>query len=108
MPRRLSLATLLGLIATAVLSFGLTAGAAPRGASGDDEIAAAKQRLADIRMKAGSAYEAHDNAVVKLAELDDEIAATAGSRNSSSRASHGSRTPTTIIRSAGLTVSSVA
>ena len=56
MPRRLSLAILLGLITTAVLSFGITAGAAPGGGTlGDDETAAAKQRLAEIRTKAGSA-----------------------------------------------------
>jgi peptidoglycan DL-endopeptidase RipA len=77
MSRRLSLVMLFGLITTAVLSFGLSGGAgAQSAASVDDEMAAAKQRLADLRMEAGSAYEAHDNAVLQLAELDEAIAAS--------------------------------
>ncbi len=77
MSRRLSLVMLFGLITTVVLSFGLSGGAAAQSeAPVDDEVGAAQQRLADLRMEAGSAYEAHDSAVLQLAELDEEIAAT--------------------------------
>ena len=77
MSRRLSLVMLFGLITTVVLSFGLSGGAAAQSeAPVDDEIGAAQQRLADLRMEAGSAYEAHDSAVLQLAKLDEEIAAT--------------------------------
>jgi peptidoglycan hydrolase CwlO-like protein len=72
MPDRLKLGILLGLIIVAVFSFGLSAGAAPEQ---EDEVAAAQRRLAEMRMEAGSAYEAHDNAVFQLNELDEEIVA---------------------------------
>jgi cell wall-associated NlpC family hydrolase/peptidoglycan hydrolase CwlO-like protein len=68
---------LLGLIAAAVLSFGLSAGAAPDGASGESELEAAQRHLAELRIEEAAARAAHDDAVIQMGELETQIAATA-------------------------------
>ena len=76
MLRRLNLVVLLGLVVGAVFVFGLTAGAQTGADPGGNEVEEAQQRLAELRMDAGAAYEAHGNAVFQLGDLDQEIAAT--------------------------------
>ena len=76
MLRRLNLVVLLGLVVGAVFVFGLTAGAQTGADAGGNEVEEAQQRLAELRMDAGAAYEAHGNAVFQLGDLDQEIAAT--------------------------------
>lgn len=76
MLRRVNLVVLLGLIVGTVFAFGLTAGAQTGSDPAGNEVEEAQQRLAELRMDAGAAYEAHGNAVFQLGELDGEIAAT--------------------------------
>ncbi|MDP9455047.1 MAG: hypothetical protein M3Q60_04505, partial [Actinomycetota bacterium] len=75
MLRRGNLLVFLGLIVGAVFIFGLTAGAQTTTDTEEDEVGEAQQRLAELRIDAGAAYEAHSDAVFKLSELDGEIAA---------------------------------
>ena len=75
MLRRANLLVLFGLIVGAVFIFGLTAGAQTKAETGEDEVGEAQRKLAELRMGAGAAYEAHGNAVFQLSELDEEIAA---------------------------------
>ena len=75
MLRRVNLLVLFGLIVGAVFIFGLTAGAQPTTNTGEDEFGDAQQRLAEFRMDAGAAYEAHSDAVFQLSELDGQIEA---------------------------------
>ena len=76
MPRRVHLIAFLGVTIMLVFATGLSAAAAP---GADDirstkaEIAAAQERLAEIRMEAGAAHAEYDNALFRMNELNVKI-----------------------------------
>ena len=75
MPRRASLIVFLGLAVALVLVTGISAGAQ----SGDvqearDEVAAAQDRLADIRMEVSAAEAAYNNSLYEMNQLNEQIA----------------------------------
>src|SRR3712207_404632 len=76
MPRRVHLIAFLGVTTMLVFATGLSAAAAP---GADDirstkaEIAAAQERLAEIRMEAGAAHAEYDNALFRMNELNVKI-----------------------------------
>jgi peptidoglycan DL-endopeptidase RipA len=76
MPKRLGLIVLFGIATMLVLAGGITAGAAPSDEvqSKEAEIAAAQERLMEIRMEAGIANEAYSNALYEMNQLNGEIA----------------------------------
>src|ERR671912_483146 len=75
MPRRVRFILFFGVVAMLVLATGISAGASP----GDDivaaeEVAAAQERLMEIRLEAGTAHEEYSNALFEMNELNGEIA----------------------------------
>ena len=76
MPRRVRLIAFLGVTIMLVFTTGLSAAAAP---GADDirstkaEIAAAQERLTEIRMEAGVAHAEYDNALFRMNELNVKI-----------------------------------
>ena len=76
MPRRVSLIVFLGFVTTLVLTTGISAGA-QSGAdiqSKEAEIAAAQERLMEIRSEQSAALAAYDAALHKMNDLNGQIA----------------------------------
>lgn len=61
------------LCSVVVLSFGLSASAQESVGQKQAEVAAAQERLAQIRLQAGSSYEAYNNAVFQLEALETHV-----------------------------------
>ena len=75
MPRRVTLIVFLGFVAALVLTTGISAGAAPGEVrSTEAEIAAAQERLMEIRTEQSSAQAAYDAALYKMNDLNEQIA----------------------------------
>jgi peptidoglycan DL-endopeptidase RipA len=75
MPRRVRLIMFLGVITMLVLATGISAGATPDGdiQSTEAEIAAAQERLMEIRTEASAAHGEYDNALFRMNELNVKI-----------------------------------
>lgn len=79
MPKRVSFMMFLGIVSTIVFATGISAGAAPQDGTQaeQEEVASAQDRLSEIQTEASASYEAYNNALFQLNELDKEIDATA-------------------------------
>ena len=80
MPRRLRFIMVFGVVGMLVLATGISAGAAPGTSVGatEDEISAAQDRLAEIRMDVGAAQAKYSNALYNMNELNGKIALVTG------------------------------
>ena len=78
MPRRASLFVFLGLAIALVFVTGISAGAEPDGGirAKKADVAAAQDRLTEIRMEAGSAEAAYNNALYEMNQLNGQITRT--------------------------------
>jgi peptidoglycan DL-endopeptidase RipA len=78
MPRRASLFVFLGLAIALVFVTGISAGAEPDGSirSKKADIAAAQDRLMEIRLEASSAEAAYNNALYEMNQLNGQITRT--------------------------------
>jgi peptidoglycan DL-endopeptidase RipA len=78
MPRRASLFVFLGLAIALVFVTGISAGAEPDGSirSKKADIAAAQDRLVEIRLEASSAQAAYNNALYEMNQLNGQITRT--------------------------------
>ena len=78
MPRRAGLFVFLGLAIALVLVTGISAGAEPDGTirAKQADIAAAQDRLMEIRLEAGSAEAAYNNALYEMNQLNGQITRT--------------------------------
>jgi peptidoglycan DL-endopeptidase RipA len=78
MPRRASLFVFLGLAIALVLVTGISAGAEPDGSirSKKADVAAAQDRLVEIRLEASSAQAAYNNALYEMNQLNGQITRT--------------------------------
>lgn len=87
MRRRSGVLSLVGLVAIIVLAFSVSAGAAPSGGvqKQQTKVEAAQARLAELQGQTGAAYEAYNNALFELNQLDDKIASTKKSRASAQK-----------------------
>src|ERR687890_315369 len=78
MPRRASLFVFLGLAIALVFVTGISAGAEPDGGirAKKADVAAAKDRLVEIRLEASSAEAAYNNALYEMNQLNGQITRT--------------------------------
>jgi peptidoglycan hydrolase CwlO-like protein len=78
MPRRAGLFVFLGLAVALVFLTGISAGAEPDGSirSKKANVAAAQDRLVEIRLKASSAEAAYNNALYEMNQLNGQITRT--------------------------------
>jgi peptidoglycan DL-endopeptidase RipA len=78
MPRRASLFVFLGLAIALVFVTGISAGAEPDGSirAKKADVAAAQDRLVEIRLKASSAEAAYNNALYEMNQLNGQITRT--------------------------------
>src|SRR5829696_987748 len=78
MPRRASLFVFLGLAIALVFAGGVSAGAAPDGSirAKKTEVAAAQDRLMEIRMEASAAEASYNNALYEMNQLNGQISRT--------------------------------
>jgi peptidoglycan DL-endopeptidase RipA len=78
MPRRASLIVFLGLAIALVFVTGISAGAEPDGSirSKKADVAAAQDRLVEIRLEASSAEAAYNNALYEMNQLNGQITRT--------------------------------
>ena len=78
MPRRAGLFVFLGLAIALVFVTGISAGAEPDGSirAKKADVAVAQDRLMEIRMEAGSAEAAYNNALYEMNQLNGQITRT--------------------------------
>src|SRR3712207_5671936 len=78
MPRRASLFVFLGLAIALVFVTGISAGAEPEGSIRDKkaDVAAAQDRLMEIRLEASAAEAAYNNALYEMNQLNGQITRT--------------------------------
>ncbi|HEV2744675.1 MAG TPA: hypothetical protein VGV91_16075, partial [Rubrobacter sp.] len=74
MPRRASLIVFLGLALALVFVTGISTGTAQEVQETRDEVAAAQDRLADIRMEVSAAEAAYNNSLYEMNQLNGQIA----------------------------------
>jgi hypothetical protein len=75
MPRRASLVVILGLAIALIFVTGISAGAEPEGGirAKKADVAAAQDRLMEIRMEASSAQASYNNALYEMNQLNGQI-----------------------------------